>query len=828
MTELHRWFPAPLIGALLVLVCLTGVPVSASDVSYQTPPAPLGDIIDAPPTPTMRLSPDRRTMLLLERPNLLPLSDLAAPELRLAGLRIRPRTNGPSRTRPIHKLTLKSMTDLAERPILGLPEGAPIGSVTWSPDGARIAFTVTAGDDIQLWVADVADARARPLLGGRLNAAGGKPLRWLDGETLIAATVHDERGPAPTAPAVPAGPVIRENSGKVAPARTYQDLLTNSHDEALFEYYLDAQLVRVGMDGTAMPVGGRGIVWDFDTSPDGRYVQVAMLHRPFSYLVPAYRFPRRVEIFDRDGMLVKRLADLPLQEEVPMAFGSVPTGRRSFGWRDDAPATAYWAEAQDGGNARKETDTRDKIYMLAAPFQAQPVLLATLGQRYGGIEWGNDELALVYSWWWKTRNQKTWIVRPGEPEAEPRILWDRSWEDRYGDPGDSMLDPNEYGRDVLRTTDKGRSLMLNGNGASPEGDRPFIDKLDLKTGETERLWRSEAPYYEKAYAFLDDNNRQVLTRRESRDDPPNYFARDLKKGDLRQLTDFPHPTPQLAGLQKELIRYNREDGVQLTATLYLPAGYRKEKDGRLPVLMWAYPQEFKSADAAGQVTDSPHRFDRVGWWSPLLFLTQGYAVLDDPTMPIVGEGDEEPNDTYVEQLVSSARAAVDEVVRRGVGDRDRIAIGGHSYGAFMVANLLAHSDLFRAGIARSGAYNRTLTPFGFQAEERSLWEAPEIYFKMSPFMHADKVDEPLLLIHGEADNNSGTFPMQSKRYYNALKGHGALARLVMLPHESHGYRARESILHMLWESAVWLEVHVKTPKGEFARGESGGTSAGGR
>ena len=408
----------------------------------------------------------------------------------------------------------------------------------------------------------------------------------------------------------------------------------------------------------------------------------------------------------------------------------------------------------------------------------------------------------------KTRQVRAWQVKPGNPETEPKLLIDRSWEDRYNDPGEPMERRTDKGTWVLLTANNGNTLFLSGGGASPEGDRPFLDEFDLTTLETKRLFRSEAPYFERPVRVLDIKKKLLLTRKESITEPPNYFLRDLKKNEIKQVTYFPHPTPQLINVQKELIRYKRADGVQMTATLYLPAGYSTD-DGPLPMLMWAYPQEYKSADAAGQVTDSPYRFIRVGWYSPLLWLVHGYAVLDNPTMPIIGEGDKEPNDTYVEQLVADAQAAVDEVVRRGVADRDRIAIGGHSYGAFMVANLLAHSDLFRLGIARSGAYNRTLTPFGFQSEERTLWEAPDVYFTMSPFMHADKINEPILLIHGEMDNNSGTFPLQSKRFYSALKGLGATVRLVMLPYESHSYRARESTMHTLYEMTDWMDQYVK-------------------
>jgi dipeptidyl aminopeptidase/acylaminoacyl peptidase len=781
-------------------------------ITYRMPPGPLAEIVDAPPTPIVGLSLDRKWMLLMDYPSLISIDELAEPELRLAGLRIRPRTNGPSRDFSLSALRLKRVDDLKETPVTGLPEGGRIGDVLWSPDNTKLAVTVTDDADIGLWIVEVSTGRARRLGDHRLNAAGGTPVRWLsDSRTLVVSAVPAGRDDAPEASRVPRGPVVRQNTGGAKPARTYQDLLESALDEARFEYYLTAQLHRIGIDGETAPIGEPGILWDFEPSPDGRFLHVEMLHRPFSYLVPAWRFPRRIEVWDLQGKLVHRIADLPLQESVPIPFGSVPTGPRSVAWRSDAPATLYWAEAQDGGDAGREAAVRDRLFTLAAPFDGRPQPLATLGLRYGGVEWGHDSLAIVGEWWWKTRTVRAWRVDPSSPESEPDLLVDRSWEDRYGDPGDPVSVVNQWGRPVLFTPDGGRSIILAGDGASPDGDRPFLDRFDLKTKKAERLWRSEAPYYERAVTPADASGRRFIMRRESKDEPPNYFVRDVKRGEPRQLTEFPHPTPQLRGLQKDLIRYEREDGVQLTATLYLPPDHTEE-EGPLPLLVWAYPQEFKSADHAGQVADSPHRFDRVGWWSPLLFLTMGYAVLDDPTMPIIGEGEVEPNDTYVEQLVANARAAVEEAARRGAGDAARAAIGGHSYGAFMTANLLAHSDLFRAGIARSGAYNRTLTPFGFQSEERTLWQAPEIYFEMSPFMHAEKVDEPILLIHGEADNNTGTYPMQSERYYNALKGLGATARLVMLPHESHGYRARESVMHMLWESYEWLERYVKHAK----------------
>ncbi len=792
---------------------------AASD--YQLPPQALIDIIDRPLTPRVRASPDRRWLLLLEQPSMPSIAELAETELRLGGLRFKPQNNSPSRRRPASGLELVKIDDRTTRAVSGLPEDARLDDVRFSPDGSHIAFTHTSSDRVELWVAEVATAQARRLTEVPLNLSARVRPAWLaDSRALVCAVVPAGRGSAPEPARLPSGPTIQENLGAKAPARTFQDLLGNSHDEALFEHYLTSQLARISLDGEVTALGQPGILWDYDPSPDGKYLLVEILHRPFSYLRPARWFPTRVEVWDSDGKLVQQIVDLPLRENIPVPYGSVAEGPRNFSWRHDAGATLVWAEALDGGDAGREAELRDRLFLLAAPFAAQPTAWASLKNRYGGIYWARDDLALVTGWWWKTRNIRVSRLRPGAPEHPPELLIDKSWEDRYHDPGEPVTVTGGFGRSVLQTGAGGETLFLIGDGASEEGDRPFLDVYDLKTKASRRLFRSEAPNYELPIRPLDAEGRILLTRRESVDEPPNYFVRHLGEKDdqaaLEQLTAFPHPTPELLGLTKEQIRYPRADGVQMTATLYLPPGYRPEQ-GPLPMVMWAYPQEFKSAEAAGQVTDSPYRFDRIGWWSSLLWLTQGYAVLDDPSMPIVGEGDEEPNDTFREQLVSSAKAAVDESLRRKVTSGDQIAIGGHSYGAFMTANLLAHSDLFAAGIARSGAYNRTLTPFGFQAEERTLWQAPEVYFTMSPFMHAEKVNEPILLIHGEVDNNSGTFPMQSERYYNALRGHGATARLVMLPHESHGYRARESVLHMLWETHRWLETYVRKPVAEEER-----------
>ena len=794
--------------ALAVTLTAFTLPLFAQ-TTYQRPPEGLAQLVDAPRTPGVSIAPTREVVLFTYTPTLPSIGEMAAPELRLAGTRINPRSNGPSRVGGYERLTLMALGGSDERPVTGLPKGMGIRNVTWAPDGQHLAMTVDHHDHIALYVADVASAEARRVTDRAVNDAGpGAAYRWApDGQSLFVRAIPADRAPAPERPLAPAGPVIQENLGTPKPARTYQDLLQNSYDESLFEHYLQAEVLHVTLDGASTTVVGAGLLGSFSPSPSGEYVLVNRIERPFSYLVPYSRFPQTHEVYSTAGELMRVVASLPLAEDIPTKRGSVRKGPRSIAWRADADATLYWAEALDGGDARVEVEHRDQLFTLSAPFSgdAMPLIKTTL--RYGGITWAREDLALLRDYWYEDRKSRMHTFDPTSPDAGMTLVFDLHTEDRYGNPGFPMMRRTDQGTSVLLMDDE--AVFLSGTGASPEGNRPFLRRMDLSTGETTELFRSQAPYYESAQLFLDEDLTQLLTRRESADDPPNYFIRNLESGDIAPLTSFGHPYPGFADIQKEEIQYSREDGVPLGATLYLPAGYDAERDGPLPGLVWAYPSEFKSADAAGQRRGSPYYFKSVSYSGFVPYVTRGYAVINNASMPVIGEGEQEPNDTFREQLVQNAKGAIEEGVRRGVLDADRVAIGGHSYGAFMTANLLAHSDLFRAGVARSGAYNRTLTPFGFQNEQRLFWESPETYYYMSPFMHVDKINEPILLIHGEADNNSGTFPMQSRRLFSALKGLGKTARLVMLPHESHGYRSRESVLHVLWETDRWLELHVK-------------------
>ena len=811
----------PIVPLTLSLLAAAAVP--PAHAQYQLPPAPLQAIVDAPRAPALSLSPKRNLAAMIATPALPSIVEVAQPELKLGGLRINPRTCSPSRFSFGTDLVLLDVRTQAEMKVSGLPKPLRLADSAWSPDQRYLAFTHVAYSDkagasaVELWLVDVSARVAKKLTTQPMSYVGGAGFSWLpDASGLLVNLKPAALGKAPQSTGIPTGPSTQDsqNSSGARQLRTYPDLLKNEEDAKLFEHYATVQLALVDLAGKTRLVGAPDLFIGARLAPNGKYILTQALQRPFSYVVPASGFARRVDVRDLSGKAVHLVVNKPLEEGLPPGNDAVSAGVREVSWRVDAPATLVWAEAQDGGDPAKPAEVRDIVYAQAAPFALKPVVLAKLGSRYNGIQWGRGDLALLSEGWYKTRAIKTWRVAPDQPDTAPELVFSYSAEDRYNNPGHPVMQADAMGLPRL-LIGPDTTILLDGAGASNEGDRPFIDRFSLASKKKERLFQSAAPYFENVAAVLNDDGTRLLTTRESPTERPNFFVRDLTQSGAAQLTaltNFPHPTPQLKDVQKEQIRYKRADGVDLTATLLLPPNYDAKRDGPLPMLMWAYPAEFKSASAASQTTGSPYRFNAVSFWGPAAFLAMGYAVLDNPSMPIVGADDAEPNDTYLPQLVANAEAAVNEVVRRGVAERHRIAIGGHSYGAFMTGNLLAHTRLFRAGIARSGAYNCTLTPFGFQSEERPFWKAQEAYQAMSPFNHADKIKDALLMIHGEQDNNSGTFPIQSERMFQAIKGLGGTARLVMLPNESHAYRARESIMHMLYETNSWLDKYVKNAK----------------
>ncbi|MFD0963031.1 S9 family peptidase [Pseudofulvibacter geojedonensis] len=794
----------------LIILLLSSALVAQENLGYQTPPSEILQLVDAPLAPSIRIDSKGENIVFLYRSSFKNISELSEKEMRLAGLRINPKTNINSRQSYFTNIKVRIGRNGTEASIKGLPKNGLLANFSWSPDENKMAFTNTVANGVELWVLDINQKSATKITDANLNANTGRPFYWFksNNSLLIKTIPNNKKELIDTKTAIPTGPTVSvSEAGKKAQNRTYQDLLKNKNDEHNFEQLAHSELYRVDLKGNKQLWMKSDMYKTISFSPDGNYVMVSTVQKPFSYLVPYNRFPSETNIYNTKAEIITAINKVPLLEDLPKGFMAVRKGKRSISWRSDKPSTLYWAEALDEGNPKNEVSHRDQVFELDAPFKGTPKpLLKTMGRFYR-IQWGNNKTAIAHDYWWNSRNTKAYVFNPSINNSNPKIIFDRNYQDRYNAPGNFVTKRNEFGRYILDLT--GSNAYLIGDGYSKEGKFPFIDKFNLKNKKTTRLYQSKlTDKVENLSSALDMNKGEILVRIESKNEYPNYYIRNVKKRiGLIPVTQFKNPYSSIQNVSKEVIKYKREDGLELSGTLYLPTNYEKGK--KYPMIMWAYPREFKDKKSAGQSTSNSNEFTYPWYGSPIYWVTRGYVVLDNASFPIVGEGKEEPNDTFIKQLVSNAKAAIDAVDNLGHIDRNKVAVGGHSYGAFMTANLLTHSSLFAAGIARSGAYNRTLTPFGFQSEERNYWEAPKVYYNMSPFMHCDKMKTPLLLIHGEADNNSGTYPLQSERYFNALKGLGAPVRLVMLPKESHGYRAKESVLHMLWEQDQWLEKHVK-------------------
>ncbi|MGC6421976.1 MAG: prolyl oligopeptidase family serine peptidase [Flavobacteriaceae bacterium] len=805
--------------AIAVSLMLTFSAFAQEELGYQTPKKELLDLIDVDLAPAVLSNTENTVLVLISRSTYKNIADLSRKELRLAGLRVDPKRYIGSRTTYYNKVEIVSLEKGKERiPVTGLPKNPKLTNFTWSPDEEKIAMTHTAEEGVELWVLDIKTKVARKLISSPLNASMGKSINWLkDSKRLLIKSLPKDRKPiVDQSEIIPSGPKVTENNGEKAQNRTYQDLIKNPTDAKNFTQLCRSEMQIVDLKGNKKPFLAAKMYRDIQVSPDGEYVLVSFVKPPFSYLVPYYRFPTETHVYDLKANRVKVLSDSPLQEVLPKGFMAVSTEKRRISWRKDKPATIFYVRALDNGDPEIEVDHRDALYQWEAPFQSDPERLTQVKNRFSGVMWGTESMAIVSDRWWNNRNTKTYAFDPSNPQNRARILFDRNYQDRYSDPGRFVTTKGRYGEEILALNNKKAYLM--GAGFTKAGQFPFLDEIDLIETRTKRIYQSGFTDKLEQIIDYDYQQKKLRVRIESKSEYPNYYLRDLSRTNaLEQLTFFENPFKTLENVNKELISYKRKDGLELSGILYTPEGYKPEEDSPLPMILWAYPREYKDKTSASQKTNNPNRFLYPSWGSPIYWVTQGYVVLDRAAFPIIGEGDQEPNDSFRSQLVANAEAAIDAVVNKGYADRDRVAVGGHSYGAFMVANLLSHSNLFAAGIARSGAYNRTLTPFGFQSESRSYWEAPEVYYTMSPFMHADKMKTPLLLVHGEADNNSGTYPLQSERYYNALKGLGATTRLVMFPKESHGYRAKETILHLIWEQDQWLEKHVKNKKKDLKR-----------
>jgi len=814
----YFWFALGWLGAASVSVCAADAPAH-----YDQPPGNILEVMRAPSPPVPNVSPTQDSLLLVSWQDYPSMARVATPFLRLAGVRVEPRNHSKHDTPGGYGITpcatgfeLVRVPGGAHVPV-ALPAGCPQNPV-WSADSQRFAFANLAADAVELWVGDAKTGALRRVPGARLNPMFGDELRWLpDQKTLLVKLVPEHLGAPPPEPAVPEGPNIQETSGAKGQSSTYEnrDTLASPHDEALFDHYATTQLAAVDAATLRVtPVGKPGLYDGVDAAPDGRHLRVETIHRPYSYVTTYDRFPHRVEVWDiakRGAVGVHLVADLPLADRVPVR--GVPTGPREFAWRSTDPATLVWAEALDGGDWLVNVPARDKVMLQKAPFTAPPVEIARTQQRFVGLLWTEQpNLALLYEYDSNRHWRRSFAVDVDAPQTAPRLLWDLSTDEKYANPGNPVTKRLPSGEAVVRV-DAG-AIYLSGAGASPDGDRPFLDRLDLATLKTQRLFRSDKASYEQFLRLLGPD--RFLTWRQSPTDAPNAFLRTLGKpvdaaagepafaSTSVAVTHIADPTPIVREIKKRLVRYQRADGLELSFTLYTPPGY--QEGTRVPTILYAYPLDYADAAKAGQVSGSQATFTRLRQYR--LLLLAGYAIIDNASFPIVGDP-KRAYDTYLEQLVADAKAAVDEAVRLGVADPERIGVTGHSHGALMTANLVAHSDLFRAGVATSGSYNKTLTPFGFQNESRSVWEAPDVYLKASPFFVADKLKTPLLIVHGADDANPGTTPLQGVKLYEAIRGNGGTARLVMLPHEPHWYAALESNEQLVYEMVRWFDKYVK-------------------
>jgi dipeptidyl aminopeptidase/acylaminoacyl peptidase len=752
-----------------------------------------------------------------------PMSRVAEPYLRLAGVRVEPRNHSKHDTPGGYGIrscaTDFTLVDVAsaQETKVALPAGACPDTPIWSADGTRFVFENATADAVELWIGDASNGSVHRLGDFRLNPMFGMDVQWLaDQKSLLVKMVPDDLGVAPGDTAVPFGPDIQESAGKTGESSTYEarDTLSSKHDEDLFDYYGTSQLAVVDAStGNAKRIGKPGVYADVNAAPDGQHALIQSIKKPYSYAVTYERFPNDVAVFDLTHGTQHVVASIPLTDRVPVQ--GVPEGPRDFDWRATEPATLIWAEALDKGDWKVTVPNRDKIMLSRAPFTAKPQEVARTQQRFVGFSWtATPSVAFMTEIDENRHWRHTAIVNVDDPKQKPRVLWDLSSDERYKNPGSFVYRALPNGVYVVRQD--GDTVYLRGQGASPKGDRPFLDRLDLKTLATERLFRSEATAYERFMAF-DGPSTQFLTWHESITDPPNAFLRKLgdknaggDEGEAQfatasqQITHVPDPTPIVRQIKKKLVNYKRKDGVDLSFTLYTPPNYKEGT--RVPAILYAYPLDYADPKQAGQVSGSQQSFTRLPYYR--LMLLAGYAVIDNAAFPIVGDP-KTAYDTYLDQLEADAQAAVDSAVATGVVDRDRIGVTGHSHGALMTANLIAHTDLFRAGVATSGSYNKTLTPFGFQSERRSVWAAQSVYLQASPFFFADKIKLPLLIVHGEDDANPGTEPVQARKLFQAIRGNGGTTRLVMLPHEPHWYTAMESNEQLVAEMLKWFDQYVK-------------------
>ncbi|MCI5054596.1 MAG: prolyl oligopeptidase family serine peptidase [Flavobacteriales bacterium] len=803
---------------LLILSFSFGFAQNNLKSTWQSPPKDILDVLYAPKLPRTSTAPNGAYILLTDPVVYPTLSELAAPMHKLAGLRVNPKNNyyhgyhGGTNPRLLK-------VDNGEIINLDLPEKAEILRTEWTSNGKKFALMVGFEDRVELWMGKV-DGSTKKVPNIIINPLIDLGVRWLPDQKRLLIRRINNRGEAPQKPTIPTAPKILESTNATATS-TYEarNLLETSYDDEAFSHFTSCELVIYNPETDEIKtIGKTDNYTNSSFSPDGNYILVERVVAPWSHEVAFWRFATEIEIWDPNGKLVSKIASLPVANQVPTH--GVSEGPRFVSWNPSEASTLYWTEALDGGDPLAKAEYRDRIMKLKAPFKDEAEEVFKAEHRIIPYQsfWGqgeNQNILMLTQRERMKRHKYVWLLDIDKGTSKQWFDFDES--DVYANPGYPVFTKLKNGKRAFKI--KNNKVYFKGKGGTPEGDRPFLDLRDITNNQSERVFRCDPEKYEHFIDFADDD--QFILSSESSKEVPNLYLAKLgkkvkaEKGETtRQLTkqpitDFKDPTPELRKIEKRLIKYKREDGVELSFQLLLPPNY--EEGTKLPTVLYAYPLEYSGAKTAGQVRGSTRRYMRIYGPSHKFFLMRGYAVLDNTAMPMIGDP-ETVYDTFVPQLVADAEAAVSKAVEIGIADPERIGVIGHSHGGLMVANLLAHTDLFSAGIARSGSYNKTNQPFGFQGERRSLFEARDVYIQVSPTFFADKVNEPVLVIHGNDDSNPGTLTPQSEVFYEAVKGSGGTARLVLLPFEDHGYRAKESVEHVIWEQLEWFDKYVKNKK----------------
>jgi dipeptidyl aminopeptidase/acylaminoacyl peptidase len=834
-----------MLSGLIGLFLLACVPfIYAEEDTYILPPESVQELFsrDKNYVTLDALSPDGKHFLVTRSTELSTLEKMSFETYRLAELEFRPKTNrhwyldtfGMNGLR-VYSFEQRQLKDIP------IPADTIVSDMMWSPDGGKVAFLAHRPEGTRVWTADVATGKTSPLgdafvmatLTGRRGrgtpaTSGSRMLQWTPKGTVITLLVPSDRGPEPER-GVPKSPIIRRTREKPSPTRTQPFLLKDEHDMALFRYYTTAQMAELAPGKAPRKIGEPAVYMGFSSSPDGQYILAEKLVEPFSFIVGYSSFPNRLDVMDLDGKVVSNIREIPLQENQTRRSSQVlqdfprevvwhPSGATlGFLWKEEKKRDEEGEESED----EERTPRRDRIMSLAPPFDMSQVKLHVLNtdkdQSFNGIRYAMEgDFAFVTVRDSDNENgestEKIVAYHLGRDDpTEQIVVPEYDPDDIIDHPGEILTQRTQNGIVYALTSSKGGQVYLEGDGLKEDfKPQPFVDRVAIGGGQKERVFEGGKDMYERPLVPLDPDLSQMIVARESKAEFPNSYLWS-PSGSMNKLTANQDPFPEITGVKRVDFTFTRRDGLEIQGRISLPVGY--QEGTRVPAMFWTYPSEYSSEKEYEEdaIRDRNHnRFTHLSYlrWSDI-WLSQGYALVH-PDVPIIDKGNTY-NDNYVQHMVDSLYAAIRKVDQMGYIDVDRIGHGGHSYGAFATANLLAHTPFFKAGIAGNGAYNRSLTPMGFQSERRFIWDTHGLYLEMSPFFQADRIDTPILLYHGADDNNTGTFPIQSDRLIQALTGLGKTAVLYKYPYESHSPRAKATYMDIWARWLEWFDKYVKNP-----------------